>query len=74
MAIAGYAVKWLSIGVFGFYGISDFFGAVLSIPFNTLMEPELFSSFSAVGVVNLIIYYVLGLFALGVSIMLSRTN
>jgi ABC-2 type transport system permease protein len=74
MTIAGYAVKWLSIGVFGFYGISDFFGAVLMIPFNTLMAPELFASFSDAGVVNLIIYYVLGLFALGVSILLSRTN
>jgi len=74
MAIAGYAVKWLSIGVFGFYGISEFFSAVLLMPFNTLMASDLFASFSAAGMVNLIIYYVLGLFALGVSIVLSRTN
>lgn len=73
MVVGGYALKWLSVYLFGFHGISEFFNAVLSIPLKAL-SPNPFSGFTEAGIVNLVVYYALGAGGLAVSLMLSKTN
>ena len=71
--IMSYAIKWLSIYLFGFYGISEFISIVLSLPIKALsMTP--FSGFSEAGIINLILYYGLGILALIANIKLYKTK
>lgn len=73
MVVGGYALKWLSVYLFGFYGISEFFSTILAMPLKSL-SPNPFTGFMDAGIVNLVIYYALGAGGLAVSLMLSKTN
>ena len=73
MTVIGYTLKLLPIYLFDFYGVSDFFTAILAIPMK-VFSPNLLSGFVEAGVVNLLIYYVIGAVALAISLSLSKTN
>ena len=73
MTVIGYTLKLLPIYLFEFYGISDFFTTILAIPMK-VFSPDLLSGFVDAGVVNLLIYYVIGAVALAISLALSKTN
>ncbi|MDB1124288.1 hypothetical protein [Vibrio algarum] len=73
MVITSYAVKWLSAYLFGFDGVGEFFNAIFSIP-AMIFSPEPLIGFARAGIVNLVIYYVLGIAALTASLSLSQTN
>lgn len=73
MIVASYAIKWLSIYLVGFYGFSQFFDAITSLPMSVFSSHP-FSGFINAGVVHLTLYYLCGAIALGLSLRLSRTN
>lgn len=73
MFIGGFAIKWLSVYLLGFYGIDHFFSAILSMPAE-IFSVNPFSAFTHAGFFNLVIYYLLGTGALFVSLALSQTN
>ncbi|PMH44484.1 hypothetical protein BCU68_02995 [Vibrio sp. 10N.286.49.B3] len=72
MVLIGYAAKWLSVGLFGYQGVSEFLSTVLSLPYQTLTT-GLFTSFSQASIMHVIIYFALGACALVASISLYKT-
>lgn len=73
MGLIGFAVNLLSVYLLGFHGVSAFFEAILAIP-GTVFTPQPFSGFANAGVLNLVIYYLLGAIVLATSLALSKTN
>jgi len=73
MVVVGYALQWFAIYVFGFYGISEFFNVILAMPMKALSSHPS-SAFLNAGMINLIIYYLIGSGAFVMSLALSKTN
>ena len=73
MVVVGYALKWLAVYLFGFYGISEFFNVILALPMKVLSAHP-FSGFIDAGIINLVIYYLIGGGAFVMSLALSKTN
>ncbi|MGF1709873.1 hypothetical protein L4C37_04710 [Vibrio kagoshimensis] len=72
--VSGYAIKWLTIGLFGFYGISEFFSEILSLPLNLLLASNLLNVFANVHILSLVIYIALGVVGFIASRKLYQTD
>ena len=72
--VSGYAIKWLTIGLFGFYGISEFFSEILSLPLNLLLASNPLNAFANVHILSLVIYIALGVVGFIASRKLYQTD
>ncbi|WCE30742.1 hypothetical protein [Vibrio sp. SCSIO 43137] len=73
MLLGTYAIKWLSVYLFGLYGVGEFFNAIFAIPVMVFTSNP-FSGFMQAGVLNLVVYLLIGAASLAVSLKLSKTN
>jgi ABC-2 type transport system permease protein len=72
--ISSFAIKWLAIALFGFYGINDFFSVITSLPMKVLTTSNPFSALSEVSILSLSIYVLLGIGGYLLSLKLNRTD
>ncbi|MFM2643913.1 hypothetical protein AAFX33_22460 [Vibrio chagasii] len=72
--VSSFAIKWLAIALFGFYGINDFFSVIASLPMKVLTASNPFSALSDVSVLSLSIYVLLGIGGYLLSLKLNRTD
>ncbi|MEZ9159666.1 hypothetical protein AB4169_15450 [Vibrio lentus] len=72
--ISSYAIKFLSVAVFGFYGINDFFSLIASLPMNLLTASNPFSVIAEAPVLSLGIYVLSGVGGYLLSLKLNRTD
>ena len=73
IVVSIYALKWLSVYLFEFYGVSEFINAIITLPLRALSDNPL-SGFMNAGNVNLVIYYLIGSVAFVISLALMKTN
>ncbi len=73
MFVAVYALKWGAMGLFNYYGVSDFFSAVFAIPMNVLLEANPLSVFASMSWLSWLIYIAIGAGAAIVSLHYSKT-
>ncbi|WP_407334433.1 hypothetical protein [Enterovibrio sp. 27052020O] len=73
MVLAIYALKWMPIALFGFYGVDDFFSAIFSLPMSAVIDSNPFSAISEAGAFNVAIYALCGVMAGATSLKFSRT-
>lgn len=74
IVLVGYAAKWLSIALFGLYGVGQFISEVLALPVNILFASNPFDGFFNMSLLYWAIYLVLGGAALWASLQLYRTD
>ncbi|EDK30101.1 hypothetical protein VSWAT3_26711 [Vibrionales bacterium SWAT-3] len=72
--VSSFAIKWLAIALFGFYGINDFFSVIASLPMKVLTASNPFSALSDVSALSLSIYVLLGIGGYLLSLKLNRTD
>ncbi|WP_261886466.1 hypothetical protein [Vibrio pomeroyi] len=72
--VSSFAIKWLAIALFGFYGINDFFSVIASLPMKVLTTSNPFSALSGVSILSLTIYVLLGIGGYLLSLKLNRTD
>ncbi|CAH6895519.1 conserved membrane hypothetical protein [Vibrio chagasii] len=72
--VSSFAIKWLAIALFGFYGINDFFSIIASLPMKVLTASNPFSALSEVSILSLSIYVLLGIGGYLLSLKLNRTD
>ncbi|MCX2760421.1 hypothetical protein OQJ65_19675 [Vibrio sp. Sgm 22] len=72
--VSSFAIKWLAIALFGFYGINDFFSVIASLPMKVLTTSNPFSALSEVSILSLTIYVLLGIGGYLLSLKLNRTD
>ncbi|NVN81302.1 MULTISPECIES: hypothetical protein [unclassified Vibrio] len=72
--VSSFAIKWLAIALFGFYGINDFFSVIASLPMKVLTTSNPFSALSEVSTLSLTIYVLLGIGGYLLSLKLNRTD
>ena len=72
--VSSFAIKWLAIALFGFYGINDFFSVIASLPMKVLTTSNPFSALSEVSILSLSIYILLGIGGYLLSLKLNRTD
>ncbi|ULN66186.1 hypothetical protein MID13_21640 [Vibrio gigantis] len=72
--VSSFAIKWLAIALFGFYGINDFFSVIASLPMKVLTASNPFSALSDVSILSLSIYVLLGIGGYLLSLKLNRTD
>ncbi|UPR58973.1 hypothetical protein ITG10_24775 [Vibrio sp. ED004] len=72
--VSSFAIKWLAIALFGFYGINDFFSVIASLPMKVLTTSNPFSALSEVSILSLTIYILLGIGGYLLSLKLNRTD
>ncbi|MEC7941048.1 MAG: hypothetical protein VX212_11340 [Pseudomonadota bacterium] len=72
--VSSFAIKWLAIALFGFYGINDFFSVIASLPMKVLTASNPFSALSDVSILSLSIYVLLGIGSYLLSLKLNRTD
>ncbi|MCG9642368.1 hypothetical protein L1D22_21245 [Vibrio sp. Isolate34] len=72
--VSSFAIKWLAIALFGFYGINDFFSVIASLPMKVLTTSNPFSALSEVSILSLSIYVLLGIGGYLLSLKLNRTD
>lgn len=73
MVVAIYALKWMSIGLFDFYGISDFFTAIFALPMHALLGSNPLNAVAEAGAWNVSLYVITGVIAAITSLRLSKT-
>ena len=73
MLLGFYILKLLSSVIFGDAMLSQFFRLVMWLPLNVLTEDSIYGAFTQFGVLNLCVYFLLGIVSLPVSLRLSRT-
>ena len=71
--IAIYALRWMPIAMFGYYGMDQFFSEIFYLPFHAIIAPNPLDAFAEVGNTNLGIYAFIGLLAWAASLRISRT-
>lgn len=74
MFIGVYALKWLSLGLFGTEVVGDFFHQVLGLPLNILMDANLSEVMTQISTVNALIYIVLGVVSFMLSLKCYQTD
>ncbi|MFA0195826.1 hypothetical protein AB4454_14140 [Vibrio artabrorum] len=72
--ISSFAIKWLAIALFGFYGINDFFSLITSLPMKVLTANNPFSVLSEVSILSLSIYVLIGIGGYLLSLKLNRMD
>ncbi len=73
MLIAIYALRWMPIAMFGFYGIDQFFSDIFYLPLHAILAANPFSAIPQAGWFNVGIYTLIGIMAWFTSIKFSRT-
>lgn len=73
MVIGYYVINLLVSGLLGMDGISQFLQSVTTLPLDLLMTNQPFTAFASAGVVNLVVYYLLGGAGLWASLRFSRS-
>ncbi|MCF9479599.1 hypothetical protein J7989_18620 [Vibrio parahaemolyticus] len=71
--IAIYALRWMPIAMFGYYGLDQFFSAVLYLPLHAIIASNPFSAIPEAGLANVGIYAFIGILAWTASLKFSRT-
>jgi ABC-2 type transport system permease protein len=71
--IAIYALRWMPIAMFGYYGMDQFFSEIFYLPFHAIIAPNPLDAFAEVGNTHLGIYAFIGLLAWAASLRISRT-
>ncbi|MDV6251884.1 hypothetical protein [Vibrio sp. EA2] len=71
--IAIYALRWMPIALFGYYGVDQFFSEIFTLPFHAIIAPNALDAFTEVGKTNMGIYAFIGLLAWAASLRISRT-
>ncbi|WP_025621087.1 hypothetical protein, partial [Vibrio parahaemolyticus] len=61
--IAIYALRWMPIAMFGYYGLDQFFSAVLYLPLHAIIASNPFSAIPEAGLANVGIYAFIGILA-----------
>jgi ABC-2 type transport system permease protein len=74
MFIAVYALKWLSLGLFGSDAIGDFFHQTLALPLNILTDSSLSQVVAQISVANALIYIALGVVSFILSLKCYQTD
>ena len=74
MFVGGYAIKWLSLALFGSDWISQFLALIVSLPVSVLFGPNPFNAITEAPVLSLAIYIAIGVLAYFTSIRLNRTE
>ncbi|MGF1746815.1 hypothetical protein [Vibrio minamisatsumaniensis] len=72
--ISSFAIKWLAIALFGFYGINDFFSLITSLPMKVLTANNPLSVLSEVSILSLSIYVLIGIGGYLLSLKLNRMD
>ncbi|WP_299690381.1 hypothetical protein [uncultured Vibrio sp.] len=72
--ISSYAIKFLSVAVFGFYGINDFLSLITSLPMKVLTTSNPFSAIAEAPALSLGIYVLIGVGGYLLSLKLNRTD
>lgn len=68
-----YALRWMPIVMFGFYGVDQFFSDIFYLPFHAIVAPDPIEAIQDAGWSNIIIYTVIGVLAWITNLQLSRT-
>lgn len=68
-----YTLRWMPIGLFGYYGIDDFFTEIFALPLRALIAANPFDEIPKIGWTYIGIYTFLGIFAWTASLKFSRT-
>ncbi|MGV2988437.1 hypothetical protein ACE1OE_12390 [Vibrio sp. E150_011] len=71
--IAIYALRWMPIAIFNYYGVDQFFSAIFSLPLHAILAHNPFSALPEAGWINIAIYASIGILAWAASLKLSRT-
>ncbi|EJL6782143.1 hypothetical protein NB554_04795 [Vibrio alginolyticus] len=71
--IAIYALRWMPIALFGFYGLDQFFSEVLYLPLHAIITPNPFNAIPQAGWLNVGIYAFIGILGWTASLKFSRT-
>lgn len=71
--IAIYALRWMPIALFGYYGVDQFFSEIFYLPFHAIIAPNPLDAVAEVGKTNLGIYVFIGLLAWAACLRVSRT-
>lgn len=74
MFVGGYALKWLSIGVFNTDMVGDFYRAILNLPLQLLTSSNISVVLEQVGLGNLAVYSGIGLVSYWASHKLYSTD
>nr|WP_321273266.1 hypothetical protein [uncultured Vibrio sp.] len=71
--IAIYALRWMPIALFGYYGVDQFFSEIFYLPFHAIIASNPLDAFAEVGKPNLGLYVFIGLLAWAACLRVSRT-
>ncbi|HHX8327433.1 hypothetical protein [Vibrio alginolyticus] len=71
--IAIYALRWMPIALFGYYGLDQFFSEVLYLPLHAIITPNPFNTIPQAGWLNVGIYAFIGILGWTASLKFSRT-
>ncbi|WP_330943285.1 hypothetical protein [Vibrio diabolicus] len=71
--IAIYALRWMPIALFGYYGLDQFFSEVLYLPLHAIVAPSPFNAIPQAGWLNVGIYAFIGVLGWTASLKFSRT-
>ncbi|MCS0047052.1 MULTISPECIES: hypothetical protein [Vibrio] len=71
--IAIYALRWMPIALFGYYGLDQFFSEVLYLPLHAIVAPSPLNAISQAGWLNVGIYAFIGVLGWTASLKFSRT-
>ncbi len=73
LVLALYALRWMPIALFGYYGVDQFVSKIFYLPFHAIIAPKPLDAFVEAGIANIGIYAFIGLLAWIVNLKFSRT-
>ncbi|MEZ9231957.1 hypothetical protein AB4259_12850 [Vibrio amylolyticus] len=73
LLISIYALRWMPIAMFNFYGLDEFFSKIFFLPLHAILAPNPFSAITEAGWLNVGIYGLLGMIAWVTTLKFSRT-
>ncbi len=73
LVLAIYALRWMPIALFGYYGVDQFVSKIFNLPFHAIIDPKPLDTFVEAGINNIGIYAFIGLLAWTVNLKFSRT-
>ncbi|MGP8308637.1 hypothetical protein [Vibrio sp. YIC-376] len=71
--LAIYALRWMPIVMFGFYGVDQFFSDIFYLPFHAIIAPNPLEAMQDAGWSNIVIYTAIGVLAWITNLQFSRT-
>lgn len=73
LVLAIYALRWMPIALFGYYGVDEFVSEMFYLPFHAVISPKPLNAFAEAGSANIVIYALIGLLAWTINLRFSRT-